>query len=490
MSEKITSGLRDAAAERAVLSGICQYGTDIYLDVCDMIKVNTFTIDSNQMIYKCLDHICKNNDNIQIDLPSILSAAKEISLDHIIERQDEIKHLSSVLSLQVEKSNVRRFAAKLRKLEVARLMHKQGAFLQEKMLEIQGTEPITQIIATAENIIFDFTSLMDSSEESPKTLSDGNSLGDYVDYLASNPVKQLGISTGFDLYDEAIGGGLRKGTINVIGARPKNGKTTLALNMSYNIARQNTPVLNLDTEMFIDDHRHKTLSLISGVKIRQIETGQFGQIPTQREKVDLAVEHLKNVPYYHKSIAGMAFEDQLSLTRRWLQKEVGLNADGTAKECVIVYDYLKLMDASTINEAMREFQALGFMMTTLHNFAHRYKVPFIVTLQLNRDGINAEGTEAASGSDRIVWLCSNFTIFKRKSPEEIAEDGPEAGNRKSVIVETRHGEGTEFGDYINCHMDGSIGKVTEGQRKFALIDNVDEFVVNNDENDGNDIPFN
>ena len=44
---------------------------------------------------------------------------------------------------------------------------------------------------------------------------------------------------------------------------------------------------------------------------------------------------------------------------------------------------------------------------------------------LFRDGITKESTDTASGSDRIVWLCSNFTIYKRKSDEEIAKDGPE-----------------------------------------------------------------
>ena len=51
----------------------------------------------------------------------------------------------------------------------------------------------------------------------------------------------------------AIGGGLRRGTVNVIGARPKTGKTLLAQNMGMNIAKQGVPVLDLDTEMMFND---------------------------------------------------------------------------------------------------------------------------------------------------------------------------------------------------------------------------------------------
>ena len=38
----------DIAAERAILSGICQYGTDAFLDVADIIKASSFFVDSNK----------------------------------------------------------------------------------------------------------------------------------------------------------------------------------------------------------------------------------------------------------------------------------------------------------------------------------------------------------------------------------------------------------------------------------------------------------
>jgi len=191
---------------------------------------------------------------------------------------------------------------------------------------------------------------------------------------------------------------------------------------------------------------------------------------------------------YHKSIAGQAFEDQISLMRRWLIKDVGLNEDGSAKDCVIFYDYLKLMDTQGMSQDMKEYQLLGFMMTALHNFATRYKVPIVAFVQLNRDGITKESTDTASGSDRIIWLCSNFTIFKRKTDEEIAEDGPENGNRKLLPLVSRHGGGLDDNDYINCHMKGWCASITEGKTRLELMNsnnNIGDF----DENSESDIPF-
>jgi len=58
-----------------------------------------------------------------------------------------------------------------------------------------------------------------------------------------------GIPTGFPRYDSCIGGGFRRGTVNVVGARPKVGKSTFCLNVAKNVSFAGIPVLYLDTEM-------------------------------------------------------------------------------------------------------------------------------------------------------------------------------------------------------------------------------------------------
>ena len=262
--------------------------------------------------------------------------------------------------------------------------------------------------------------------------------------------------------------------------------------MSFNIADQcDVPVLNLDTEMTREDHINRTLAMMTDVEINEIETGQFSQSPTKTDKITKAVNKLKNLKIFHKSIAGKPFEDQLSLVRRWLIKDVGLNEDGTAKDCVIFYDYLKLMDSQGMSQDMKEYQVLGFMMTQLHNFATKYKVPIVAFVQLNRDGITKETTDTASGSDRIIWLCSNFTIFKIKTDEEITEDGLAAGNRKLLPVISRHGGGLDDNDYINCHMEGQFAKIKEGKTRLELMksddsdNDIQEYIGDNEE----EIPF-
>jgi len=478
--------LQDLPAERAILAGICRYGADAYFDVSDIVDEHTFTIESNMAIYNCLKHIVDKDATAQIDVPSILSSAKEIGLDGFFNTQ-EVSHLSSIMKFPVLLRNVRSFAAKIRKLQIARMMYDQLDVTKDKYLSIKGDEPISQILGIAEESIFDFTALLADSDDAPTKMF--KDIKGHLEELASNPVDQAGIPTGFKRYDFAIGGGLRKGTVNVIGARPKVGKTMLADNMGVHIAKElNIPVLNLDTEMRKEDHLNRLMGMLTDTKINDIETGQFSNNNVQKSKIFDTADKMKDTPYYFKSIGGRPFEDQLSIMRRWLAKEVGLNSEGKANDCVIIYDYLKLMDSSEIRGDMKEYQVLGFLMTSLHNFALKYEVPILAFMQLNRDGITKETTDTASGSDRIIWLCSNFTIYKQKSDEEIAKDAEDNGNRKLVPIISRHGQGLEDKDYINIIMKGSSGKITEGYTAFELESGVsatEERTYDDDE----DVPF-
>ena len=479
--------LSDTSAERAVLSGICKYADDIYLEISDLLDNECFTIDSNKLIYECLKSLCEEENTKAIDIASILSKAKDLGYEDFFSPKEELQHLQAVLSFPIHIENIKKFASKICKLKIARMLKDQLKDAQTKISNISGSESISHIISLAEDPIFDFTNLINNDDSAPEQMSKG--LQEYIENLQENPIDQVGIPTGFPVYDQAIGGGLRKSTINVIAARPKTGKTLLSDNMGLNIAKLGIPVLNMDTEMTKQDHINRLVAMMTEIEISKIETGKFAESQSSINKIKKAVESLEGMKFYHKSIAGKSFDEQVSIMKRWLVKEVGLNDDGTAKDCVIFYDYLKLMDTQGLSSDMKEYQLLGFMMTSLHNFASKYKIPIVSFIQLNRDGITKESTDTASGSDRIIWLCSNFTIFKRKTDEEMSEDGASAGNRKLIPVISRHGGGLDDNDYINCNMKGWCAKITEGKTKLEVSNNVQEdegFVV---EDEKADIPF-
>jgi replicative DNA helicase len=462
--------LQDVAAERAVLGGIYQHGSDAYLDVADILDADTFTVDSHAAFYKCFEYILKDEKCGKLDLPSIYSTASNLGLSKIIDNKDDRQLLRSIKNFTIELSNIRKMAGKIQKLRIGRLLHSQLLNSAENIQKITGDEKISQILGIAEKPIFDLSSLLNNTLDGPKLMGEG--LKDYYNYLVQNPVKQVGISSGLPYYDKSIGGGFRRKTVNVMGARPKTGKTMLADNVGYYVACQGIPVLNGDSEMGQEDHWNRILANISGVSIDDIESGQFVNNEEHDIKVKEAVKKLQSIPYHYISIAGQDFEDTISMMRRWITRYVGFEENGLCKPCLIIYDYLKLLSGDGLSRDIKEYQMLGFQMTTLHNFMVKYGASSLLFIQLNRDGITKEDTSAASGSDRIIWLCSNFSIFKKKSPEEIAEERAagltNCGTRKIMSIAARHGEGLEDGDYINIKTDYRYGRIVENKTRKTL----------------------
>lgn len=464
--------LVDVAAERALLSTLCKFGSDGYNDISDIVTCNSFANEVNQVFYKCIEHHVKDHSNAKIDIPTIYSAANSLGLSHIINTDDSKKMLRAIINLEVDNSNVRKIAAKVRKLQIARDL---GSVLDEakaNLMNVTGDETVSNIISVAENPVFEYRlQISESKNDGPELMS--NDLKKYLEFLKNNPVKQVGLSTGFPLHDIAIGGGLRKKSVNVIAARAKQGKTSIANKVCIHVAKElGIPVLNLDTEMNKEDQLHRMIASLSGVDINDIATGKFGSDGNKDRLINETAEKILSIPYYYQSIAGLPFEDILSIMKRWVMKTVGLQKNGQAKDCLIVYDYLKLMDSANLTKNTQEYQELGFMMTGLQNFMNRYGVPCQTFVQLNRDGLDKENEAAISGSDRISWFCSSISLFKPKSSEEIAEDYKqgikEKYNRKMIPLLARYGPGLDYGDYINLQFQGNICKISEGPTRNEI----------------------
>jgi replicative DNA helicase len=465
--------LSDLAAERAVLVGLLQYGEDAYLDIADFINSSSFTDTLNQAVYKCIKHLYEQQDISQFDQSSVLAVAHELGYEALFDKPADIQHLRSLFNGRVLLPNVRKWAGQIRKLEIARLLRDQLRDAAFTLEDVKGTESIDAILGIAETVVFDFTSLLHDEETSTPTLI-GDGLDAFLDNIEDNPVDIVGISSGLPYYDQAIGGGFRRKTVSLLGARSKVGKSMVAANIALHVAKNvGIPVLYLDTEMTKEDHWGRLLPALclennTKVTINDLESGQYVKNGFTQKRVREAAETLRQLSIHYLNVSGKPFEEIISIMRRWVTKEVGFDEQGVRKDCLIVYDYLKMMSSEGVNESLKEYQVLGFMTTSLHNFCVRHDVPCLSFIQLNRDGIDKESQDVISGSDRILWLVTNFTIYKVKSPEEIAADGPEHGNRKLVPVSARHGEGMDPGDYINVHFYGKYGKIVEGETKNNL----------------------
>lgn len=247
------------------------------------------------------------------------------------------------------------------------------------------------------------------------------------------------------------------------------GKTIFADNVALNVAMSGIPVLMLDTEMSKEDHINRIIANLSDIPINEFATGKFSDDKEKSARVRKSIELIKTLPYTYASVAGSPFENIVNTIKKWIVRDVGKDENGRVKDCLVVYDYLKLMSSNSITAHLQEHQVLGFQITALHNLAVKFDFPCLAFVQLNRDGITKESTDAVSGSDRLIWLCTSFSIFKKKSAEEYAEDGPSGGNRKFVTIASRHGPGTEDGDYINMNVVGDRAILREVKSRNELI---------------------
>jgi replicative DNA helicase len=488
---KTDSALKNIASEQAVLAGLLQHGKQSFIEVSLFVGEDSFTLDNHKILFRCIAHALSNKD--VIGYTDLLSSAQSLQLNEYIEKNKTFKETSgSDFNIPIHIDNVLEHAKKLKRLEFARKIQSELRNIYTNLNQISGDESISDILSLAENPIQDIClSYMKEDDLSPQSI--GNAIDDYISHLENNKGKSIGITTGFAAFDKAIGGGLRRKCVDLIAARPKEGKSCLADNVALYIgSTHKIPVLMLDTEMSKQDHINRLLANLSETEINQIASGSFFDDAEKKDKVLQGSNLLRDLPYDYISIAGRPFEETLSIAKRWLIKRVGYDENGVLNDCVIIYDYLKLMTSSSISNNLAEFQVLGFQITALHNFCVENDVPCLSFVQLNRDGITKETTDVVSGSDRLVWLCTSFSIFKSKTEEERITDGINYGNKKLIPVVSRHGPGIEDEGYICLQMDGKYARIRElgtirsikrndsgGRQGFA--DSQDDDITNQDD---------
>lgn len=484
----MTQNLNDVAAERAILSGLCQYGIDLLLDI-EFIDTHHFNEPMNQMLFSCIRDCIR--EDISVELSAILSKANSLGFTDIINKDDEIAFIRSLFNFPVNKSNIIIYAAKIAKIGVIKNLKTTLKKCENKLETFDGNEELSDIISVIEAPLQQIISeVYNTSNVKPAKI--GSDIDDYIQDLIDNPNSMCGVKTGFPAYDQAIGGGLRRKCVDVIGARTKVGKSLFADAVALHAAiKSGIPILMMDTEMDSDDHKGRILANLSSVPLDRIANGTFSEDEVQTQAIRKSASIIKDMPYHYINVSGQSFDYVLSLARQWIYQEVGVDETGRTNDCLIIYDYLKMMDAKDISESMKEYQILGFHMTKLHNFCVKYDVPCLTFIQLNRDGITKESTDAASGSDRIMWLCTSFSILKEKSPEEQADDrtyGVQIPfNRKLVPIISRHGGGLDTGDYINIKMEGQYTRLTQGPTRNQMVRNNGQEIETRSQSDISDM---
>ncbi|RQM98936.1 damage-inducible protein [Staphylococcus pettenkoferi] len=161
-----------------------------------------------------------------------------------------------------------------------------------------------------------------------------NFLAEVMENILSDKRKTF-IKTGIDSIDSKIIG-FESGQLNVLGARPSLGKTSLALTMMWNITRTGIPTTFFSLETDGSNIVERLVAMMTNIPLHKIKRGD-GLKPEEVDKVMQAIDVIKKQNH-------LRIEDKAQLTPSDI-REVAMQSNG--KPNVIFIDYLTLMSSDT-----------------------------------------------------------------------------------------------------------------------------------------------
>ena len=208
--------------------------------------------------------------------------------------------------------------------------------------------------------------------------------------MAANAYKRdgklSGIATGLRDLDTKMGG-LQHSDLIVLAGRPGMGKTALATNIAYNIARAHHAEVQPDgtmksvnggivgffsCEMSAEQLATRILAEQTGIASSNIRRGGITEMDF--DKIRNHSIELQNLPLYVDETGGLSIS-QLTARARRLKRQKGLD--------LIVVDYIQLLQGSGKRSDNR-VQEVTEITTSLKALAKELSVPIIALSQLSR----------------------------------------------------------------------------------------------------------
>ena len=195
-----------------------------------------------------------------------------------------------------------------------------------------------------------------------------------------------GIATNLTDLDHKMGG-LQASDLVIVAGRPGMGKTALATNIAFNIARAYQFTLNPDgshattnggivgffsLEMSSEQLATRIIAEQSGVASSKIRRGDI----TEQEfhRIADAAREMQTIPFYIDQTGGLSIAQLVARARR-LKRQRGLD--------ILVVDYLQLLSGSKTRGDNR-VQELTEITTSLKALAKELNVPIMALSQLSR----------------------------------------------------------------------------------------------------------
>lgn len=376
---QVSSMPHNLEAEQALL-GSLMFDNAVFERLSDRLRGNHFYEPFHQRLFDAIeDHIRQG----LLAEPTILM--ERFKQDPAFQEFGGLRYLADLVDRAPPAANAPDYARVVYDLALRRDLIRIGG---EIIKEAPNPEtPADEQIEQAEQTLY---SLAETGKPSSGFVSFSHALSGAVEMAGEayqREGKLAGLATRLDDLDQKLGG-LHPSDLLILAGRPSMGKTALATNIAFNVARnyrwEPTPdggrktvdggvVAFYSLEMSAEQLAMRILADASGVssdKLRkgEIDASDFGKIR------DAAIE-IGESPLYIDATGGLSISKLAARARRLKRMEHGLD--------LIVVDYLQLVTTGE-NSQKNRVQEVSEITGGLKALAKELNVPIIALSQLSR----------------------------------------------------------------------------------------------------------
>lgn len=193
--------------------------------------------------------------------------------------------------------------------------------------------------------------------------------------MFESPGDNAGYTTGFPIIDRHI---KWLKDYNLIAASTGVGKTGLAINIALNVALQRAPILYVNLEMNIDEIIIRILSILSGVEMDQIITGEYGDHPENFKLVARFAEELERRSLFMTDNKPKTIDHIVSMIGKY-------HAQHDIK--VVVIDYIgHISNDRLAYKENNKRVTLGRYSQALKHACTKLGIKLVIVAQMNREG--------------------------------------------------------------------------------------------------------
>jgi replicative DNA helicase len=304
-----------------------------------------------------------------------------------------VQYLGKLAAAAVTIINVQAYGRVIYDLAVRRELIGIGEDMVNVAYDSPVEEPPEAQIEGAEQRLFD---LADKGKYGSGFMSFGDATADAIDMAAKAYERDgglSGISTGLQDLDRMMGG-LQSSDLIVLAGRPSMGKTALATNIAFNVAKSfKTQKKDDGTDEVMDGAIVGFFSLeMSSEQLATRILAEQAQIPSEKirrgnitgeefNRLQGAAMQLQTLPLYIDHTGGISIA-QLAARARRLKRQKGLG--------LVVVDYLQLLSGSAKRSSEGRVQEVSEITVGLKALAKELCVPIIALSQLSRQVENRD----------------------------------------------------------------------------------------------------